>query len=123
MGKYSAITILRWGLAFTFFYAAIAGLLNPENWIGYLPPFASVLLPPRITLALFSVYEMILAVFLFAGRRLRWAALFSAITLTAITLFNLEIFEVTFRDVGLTFAALALCEMAKNESKRMRQNN
>lgn len=117
MSRHSATTILRWGLAFTFFYAAVASLLNPENWIGYLPAFVGYIIPPRIALTVFSFYEIVLAVLLFAGRKLKWAALLSAVTLAAITVFNLGggVFDVTFRDVGLAFMALALWELVKKE--------
>lgn len=117
MGKHSAITVLRWGLAFTFFYAAIASLLNPENWMGYLPAFVAYIIPPRIALTMFSFYEIALATLLFAGRKIKWAALFSAVTLAIITLFNLKggVFDITFRDVGLVFMALALWELVKKE--------
>lgn len=115
MHKYSAVTILRWGLAFTFFYAAIEGLLHPENWIGYLPPFLGNILPLRTVLTIFSVYEIALAALLFIGRKLYWVSLLSIITLVVITVFNLEILDVTFRDVGLAMAALALFELVKKQ--------
>lgn len=117
MNKYSAITILRWGLAFTFFYAAIASLLHPENWVGYLPAFVGNVIPTRLALTLFSFYEITLAVLLFAGWKLKWAALFAAVTLAVITVFNLGggVFDVTFRDIGLALMALALWELVKKE--------
>ncbi|MBU6500841.1 MAG: hypothetical protein KGJ89_01835 [Patescibacteria group bacterium] len=110
----TAEIILRWGLAFTFFYAAIAGLLNPNDWIGYLPGFLTATFPAGLVLAVFSVYEIILAVLLFAGRKLRWASLLSALTFAGIVISNIGILEITFRDVGLMMAALALYELVKN---------
>lgn len=108
------VIILRWGLAFVFFYAAIAGLLNPNNWVGYLPGFLTGAFSPRLVLTALSVYEIILAALLFTGRKLRWAALLSAFTLAAIIIFNLNILEITFRDVGLMMASLALYGLIKN---------
>lgn len=117
MDKYSAVIILRWGLAFTFFYAAIAGLLSPENWIGYMPGFLLSISPfsPRLLLAIFSFYEIILATLLFAGWKIKYASLFAAVTLATITVLNLGVFDVTFRDVGLAFATLALWELVRKE--------
>ena len=117
MNKNSAVIILRWGLAFTFFYAAIASLVNPDNWIGYLPAFVGDIVPPRLALTIFSFYEIVLAALLFAGWKIRWAALLSVVTLAGITVFNLTggTFDITFRDVGLAFAALALWELVKKE--------
>ncbi len=117
MYKNPAITILRWGLAFVFFYAAIASLLNPSEWIGYLPGFLTVFLPPRLVLTVFSIYEIILAALLFMGKKLVWISLLSVITLAAIVVFNLGLLEVTFRDVGLAMAALALYELARAENR------
>lgn len=113
----TSLVILRWGLAFVFFYAAVDSLLHPENWVGYLPGFFTGAFSPRLVLAAFSVYEIILAVMLFTGKKLLWAALLSALTLAGIVIFNLNVLEVTFRDVGLAMAALALYELVKNNKQ------
>lgn len=115
MEKRSAMTILRWGLAFTFFYAAVASLLNPADWIGYMPMFLKSLLPARILLAGFSFYEILVAALLFSGRKVAYASIISAVTLGGITILNLGALDVTFRDIGLVFAALALYELAKEQ--------
>lgn len=109
------MTILRWGLAFTFFYAAVASLLNPADWIGYMPMFLKSLLPARILLAGFSFYEILVAALLFSGRKVAYASIISAVTLGGITILNLGALDVTFRDIGLVFAALALYELAKEQ--------
>ena len=113
--KNSAITFLRWGLAFVFFYAAIAGLVNPDNWIGYMPGFLVSIFPARLLLTAFSFYEIVLAALLFIGWKIRYASLLATITLAAITILNLGVFEVIFRDVGLAFSALALWELVRKE--------
>ena len=115
MNKHSAIIILRWGLAFVFFYAAIASLLNPNNWTGYMPEFVNAILPQRLLLVIFSFYEIVLAALLFVGRKLQWVSLVSVITLATITVSNVAVFEVTFRDVGLAMASLALWELVRKE--------
>lgn len=99
--------LLRIGLAFTFIYAGISSLTEPNNWVGYLPAFVPD--DQRLNLLkAFSIYEILLAVWLLYGRYVKFAAATAAATLTGITLVNLSIFTVTFRDVGLAFAALAL---------------
>lgn len=115
MTKHSAITILRWGLAFIFFYAAISSLLNPENWVGYFPDFLINLLPDKFVFIAFSFYEIVLAAMLFFGKKIAWASLFAAITLVGITIFNLNTLDVVFRDIGLIFMALALHELIREE--------
>ena len=111
------MVLLRWGLAFTFFYAAVNSLLAPQNWIGYLPAFLIGHSYTYLLLTGFSVYEIILAAWLFSGRELAWTSLAAALTLIIITLANLAILETTFRDVGLALAALALWELAKDQKK------
>ena len=85
-----------------------------------MPAFVGYIVPPRVALTLFSFYEIALAILLFAGRKLKWAALLAAITLAGITIFNLGggIFDVTFRDVGLVFMALALWELVKQSKSK-----
>lgn len=109
------VTILRWELAFVFFYAAIASLIDKTDWIGYLPSFVTAIISPGIVLSLFSLYEIILAGLLFAGKKLKTASLLAAITLSAITLFNLGQLEITFRDIGLAMSALALYELVREK--------
>ncbi len=117
MNRHSAITILRWGLAFVFFYAAVASLLNPQDWVGYLPPLLRNIFPSGILLTGFSIYEIILAVLLFSGKKLYWASILSVITLVGITILNLNQLDVTFRDVGLAMAALALVELVRAQKQ------
>lgn len=113
MKKSAAATILRWGLAFVFFYAGVAALRDPAAWAGFLPAFLSSSSAAHLFLTGFSVYEIILALWLFVGRKLSWSSMLAFITLGVITIFNFSLFSITFRDVGLAMAALALFEMAR----------
>lgn len=119
MTKNIAALLLRWGLAFVFFYAAVASLSSPQEWIGYFPPFlirlASGILSAKSLLALFSVYQMILAVFLFIGRKLIPVSLLATVSLAGIAVFNLGQLDIVFRDIGLMMAALALFEIARDK--------
>ena len=62
--------ILRVGLAIVFLYAAVSSLLRPEDWIGYLPQFMREVASPHFLLGIFSVYEILLALWLSSPRRL-----------------------------------------------------
>ena len=110
-----AATILRWGLAFVFFYAAVAALLNPADWVSFLPgplasaPYADLLL------SVFSVYELILAVFLFWGKKVYWSSLLATITLAGIVVANFQATNIVFRDIGLAMSGLALFEMSRQD--------
>lgn len=113
MRSNSAATILRWGLAFVFFYAAIAALLNPGDWILFLPGFLAASPYARIALTMFSLYQLILAGVLFWGKQLYWASLLATITLAGIVVMNVQESSIVFRDVGLAFSSLALFEMSR----------
>lgn len=104
----TAQLLLRLGIAFVFLYAAIAALVTPSDWIGYLPHFAKQIVSGGALLKVISVYQIMLAVWLLWGRYLKLAAALSAATFLGITLSNLNIFTVTFRDIGLLAMALAL---------------
>jgi len=109
----SAATILRWALAFVFFYAAVASLREPSVWAVYLPQFLTSIISTRLLISGFAVYELALTVWLFSGRKLAWSSMLAAITLFVITLCNLSILDITFRDIGLALAALALFDLAR----------
>jgi len=117
MKSNSAATILRWGLAFVFFYAAIASLLDPGNWIVFLPGFLAASPYAGMLLAVFSLYQLILAGMLFWGRQLYWASLLATITFAGIVVINVQESSIVFRDVGLAFSGLALFEMSRQNKK------
>lgn len=100
--------LLRIGLAVVFLYAAVSGTLNPREWIGYLPSFAVEHLPAAQLLKFFSIYELALSVWLLSGFYVRYAALLAAVTLLGIVVTNFSLLAISFRDIGLLFAALAL---------------
>jgi len=111
----SATTILRWGLAFVFFYAAVASLLRPYGWSSYLPGFLLTVIPARWLLSLLAVYELILAVLLFIGRKLYWVSILSVISFAAAVIFNLNLLDAVFENVGLAFASLVLFELVREK--------
>lgn len=110
--KYDKKTIvsllLRFGLAIVFLYASVSSLKNPQDWVGYLPTFAKKVAPAQALLKVFSVYEAILAAWLLSGWLAKYAALLCAATLAGIVMSNFSLFAITFRDIALFFAALAL---------------
>lgn len=109
-----ASLLLRLGLAFVFAYAAIDSLVHPNDWVGYMPHIADKIVSPFTVLTIVSVYQLVLAAWLLVGRYARYAGLLSALTLAGITAVNLGVFGITFRDVGLTLAAVALIFVAKD---------
>ena len=100
--------ILRVALAVPFLFAAIDATLRPDAWIGFMPVFLQNLFPNALLLGAFSFYEAGLGVWLLSGWRTKYAAALSALTLLAITIVNIAVLEIVFRDVGLLLAAVSL---------------
>jgi uncharacterized membrane protein YphA (DoxX/SURF4 family) len=100
--------LLRLGLAVVFIYAAVSSTLTPNEWIGYLPAVLTDMFPAEVLLKVFSVFELFLAVWLLSGVYVRYGALLAALTLTGIVVSNFSLFAISFRDIGLICAALAL---------------
>lgn len=100
--------LLRLGLATIFLYAAVSSFLVPEEWVGYFPQFLRDIVSPDILLPVFSVYELLLAVWLLSSLYVQYAALLSAATLAGIVVSNFQLFAITFRDLALIFTSIAL---------------
>lgn len=115
--KRAALILLRLGIAFTFFYAAIFSFLNPNDWIGFFPLFLRNLIGAPL-LNIFIFYEFVLGFWLLSGRHGFLAGLVSAATILGIIVFNFGAFDIVFRDVGLFFAALALAFLSANRQNR-----
>jgi uncharacterized membrane protein YphA (DoxX/SURF4 family) len=110
--------ILRIALAFVFLYASVSSFVSPSDWIGYMPKFMRGIVPDQLLLAGFSIYELGLALWLLSGLYARYAALLTATTLAGIVALNPALLPITFRDVGLFIAALALfAEDSKSSAK------
>lgn len=107
--------LIRIGIAFTFLFAGISSLKNPSDWIWYVPDFTEIITSKNLLLLAFSIVEIILGLWLVWGKYLREAALASAIILTGITLASLNTLQITFRDIGLVLASLALLKLVKKE--------
>lgn len=109
--KKGASILLRLAVGLPFIYVAIDGYLHPNDWVGYLPQILGQLAPLTTILMFFSVYELILGLCLVFGWHIRISAFFAAATYAGIIAANPSQFLITFRDVGLLLASLALMIM------------
>lgn len=100
--------LLRGGLAFVFVYAGVSSLINPINWIGYFPAFIKDIIPSSFLLPIFSVFEIVLAVWLMSGKKLFYSSLIASLSLVGIIIFNLNQMDVIFRDVAILLTAVGL---------------
>lgn len=106
--KNLAPLLLRLGLATMFLYAGVSSLADPRGWIGFLPSVLTDHVSGFTLLKFFAAYEFALAVWLLSGVYVRYAGLLCAATLGGIVVSNFSLFAISFRDIGLMFAALAL---------------
>lgn len=104
---------LRFGIAFSFLYAAVSSFLNPNAWIGFFPIFLRNLIPVNILLILFSIFEIILGIWLISNKATFYASILASFALLGIIIFNFSSFDIVFRDVTILFAAIALAFLSK----------
>jgi hypothetical protein len=100
---------LQLGLAFVFLWIGIKSLIEPQNWIGFIPLWLGSFLPISVVLFLkiHSIAEIILALWLLSGRALVISSALATLFLGLILLAS-GLNDITFRDVGLLTAAAAL---------------
>lgn len=103
-----ALFLLRCAIASVFIYAAVASFLNPDNWVEFFPLFLQQAIPEHILITGFSVYEIIMAVWLLSGKFTFYAAVISALTISGIVIFNLSVLDVIFRDFAIMLSAVSL---------------
>jgi uncharacterized membrane protein YphA (DoxX/SURF4 family) len=105
-----ASLLIRLGLAFSFLYAAISSFQDPHIWVGYVPDWLPRLthLSAQLLLDSISVFQILLAGALLTGVYVKYLGLISAGLVTGIVVFNPDILVVTFRDIPIITASLAL---------------
>ena len=105
---------LRVGIGLTLFYAGINSLVSPQNWIGYVPAFIGGIIQPSIFLFGHGIFEIILAIMLMLGFFKKITSLAALLSFSAIIIFY-GVDDATFRDIGLTAAALTLFLMTQKK--------
>lgn len=100
--------LLRLSLVSVFLYAAIAATIHPQNWIWYIPQSIRDVLPGQLLLTGFSLYQVLLSIWILSGRKTFYAALLASLTLVGIIAVNFSALDIIFRDFAILFAALAL---------------
>ncbi|OGH08342.1 MAG: hypothetical protein A2171_00155 [Candidatus Levybacteria bacterium RBG_13_35_9] len=108
------IFILRIGLAFVLLYAAVSSFLAPYNWIGYFPVFLRDLISENILLSTFSVFEIILGLWILWGKYLFYSSILASVSLLGIIIFNFNQMDIIFRDVSILLTAISLAVYSYN---------
>jgi uncharacterized membrane protein YphA (DoxX/SURF4 family) len=114
--------LLRVGLAFVFLYAAVSALFDPSRFTQYMPPSLPAWLH-RYCVPTFSAYEVLLVIGLLTGRRLFAVSMLSAATVAAIVVVNPDSFELLFRNVAISCAALSLAVHAREMERRAERHS
>ena len=109
MDKYNwlAMPVLRYGIAFVYFYFAISQLINPEAFTFYIPSYVGDLVNPLFLVYFNAGFEILFATLLAVGKYTRISALLLAIHLFFISL-SLGFTQNGVRDFGLTIATFAI---------------
>ena len=100
--------IIRIGVAFCFFYAAIAGFLDPQSWVGWFPKFMRDLIPELLLLKLWGMYELVTGFWILSGKKIFWPSLLASFSLAGLIVFNFNVMDVIFRDVTILATTIAL---------------
>ena len=76
--------------------------------MGFIPSWVQAFIPANLLLLGFSLYQIALSLWLLSGKKTVYSASLVAVTLTIITLANLTVLDIIFRDIGLIMASIAL---------------
>ncbi|MES2994624.1 MAG: hypothetical protein V4681_01120 [Patescibacteria group bacterium] len=107
--------LLRVAVAFSFAYPPVAALIDPDSWLGYFPAF----MPSSIVLLhIFGAFEILIALWILFGRRIWIPSGIAAVVLLAIVAFNVNQFDILFRDISIAFAAAALSALHYRKRSR-----
>lgn len=121
----SKSTIAKWslriGLAFVFIYASVEIFISPDRFLKYVPLFLQQAIPSHLFLPLFGVSEVLLAVWLLCGWKGHIPALLSALMMAGIVAFNMEHFQILFRNVAIGFGSISLVLLELTDSQKRRE--
>ncbi len=110
--------ILRLAVGLPFFLLGIDQLLHPQQWIGYLAPWAENLfgVTPLQFFFVNCIFGTSLGVLFILGIFTRYCAIIATLHLIGVML-NLGYTEIAIRDLGILLSAVALaCVKKQNYS-------
>ena len=104
--------LLQLGLAFVLIYSGVDALINPNDWLKFIPSWVAYLgLSKILVLHIYSAFQIILGLALLFKYKVKTMAIIAAthfVAIIAATGFGRDIFMETFRNIGLFFMALYL---------------
>lgn len=107
--------LLRVGVAFALIYPAVSAYIAPLSWIGFFPPFVRDVVGSNevltLVLHLFGITEIVLALWILAGRHIFIPSALAAVMLFLIVALNISQLDILFRDIPIMLMAMALTIM------------
>jgi uncharacterized membrane protein YphA (DoxX/SURF4 family) len=105
------LIVLRLGLVALFLWFGVSQLLNPNDWLAWLPQWTSTVAPfntlsPLDIVRLNGGFEVVFGLLLLLGLWTRWVALILSLHLFFIA------YEVGYNDIGVRDFALGVCTLA-----------
>ncbi len=109
LSERTAHLLLRVGVAFAFLYPPFAAIADPVSWISYFPDFVRAIpIDSLLLLHGFGAIEVLLALWVLSGWKIRIPATIMTVMLLGIVVFNWASIDVLFRDISLVTMTLAL---------------
>lgn len=113
--KLKAEYFLRLGLGMMYLYSGFDLFANPQHWYGFVPRWLSQLLLPAISIDLYLKIQgvgefligLVFVIWVVQGLIVRTAAWLAVVEMALIIIF-IGVDPITFRDIGLLGAAVAL---------------
>lgn len=100
--------LVRIGVAFAFLYAAVAGFLDPQSWIGWFPHFMRAAVPELILLKVWGVFETVLGLWILSGKKIFVPSALASLSLAGLIVTNFAAMDVIFRDITILCSTIAL---------------
>ena len=99
--------LLRIGLFVVFVYAGISALMNPSNWIWFVPQWIDIFISRDIFLMIHGITDLIIGLWVVSNFKPFYSGLIASLSLIGIILGNVTQLDIIFRDIGILFASLA----------------
>lgn len=103
--------LLRFGVAFTFLFAAVSAFINPAPWLSYFPPFLRDHMSDTALLWIWGGAETIIGLWILSGRRIFLPSIAASGLMLGIFIFDFGSIHIIFRNVCILSTSIALAIM------------
>jgi hypothetical protein len=100
--------LLRFGVAFTFLFAACSAFYNPEPWIHYFPAFVRDAFSVSTLVATWGGAEIGIGLWLLSGYKIFIPSVAAVVLLSGVFFFDYHAMSIIFRNVSIIATSLSL---------------